>query len=110
LIRHVRSVSQVSVAGRSICLIKPQKIWTFLLLSVENQAAEKFSAHDLARLKGIVSRKFDMLLLMPLDRYNFSTPFLLYPLLKISSLSCRIFDYKMFSGGALLSHNTNCAT
>jgi hypothetical protein len=49
--------------------------------------------------KGIVSRKFDMLLLVPLDRYKFSTAFLLYPFFKISSLSCRIFYYKMFSGG-----------
>jgi hypothetical protein len=47
-----------------------------------------------------------MLLLMPLDRSKFSKPFLLYPFLKVSSLSCRIFEYKMFSGGVLLGHNT----
>jgi hypothetical protein len=38
----------------------------------------------------VVSRKFDSLLLVPLDRYKFS----------------RIFVYKVFSGGVLLSHNT----
>jgi hypothetical protein len=51
------------------------------------------------KVKGLVSRKFDMLLLVPLDRYKFSTPFLLYLFLKISSLSCRIFYCKMFRGG-----------
>jgi hypothetical protein len=39
----------------------------------------------------IVSRKFDtgtgMLLLVPLDSQKFSTPFLLYPFLKIKSLA-----------------------
>jgi hypothetical protein len=54
-------------------------------------------ATNFSLLKGIVSRKFDMLLLVSLDRYKFSTPFLFYPFLKISSLSCRIFDYKMFT-------------
>jgi hypothetical protein len=53
----------------------------------------------------MVSRKFEMLLLVLLGRNKFSTPFLLYPFLKISALSCRIFYYKMFSGGFLLNHN-----
>jgi hypothetical protein len=57
-------------------------------------------------VKGIVSRKFDMLLLVPLDRYKHSTPFLLYPFLKISTVSSRIFDYKMFSGIFLLGRNS----
>jgi hypothetical protein len=51
-------------------------------------------------LKGIVSRKFDM----PLDIQIFSTPFLFDPFLKISSFSCRIFEYKTFRGRFLLSH------
>jgi hypothetical protein len=47
-----------------------------------------------------------MLSLVPLDRYEFSKPFLLYQFLKIPSLLCRILDYKMFSGGFLVSHNS----
>jgi hypothetical protein len=47
-------------------------------------------------LKGIVSRKFAMLLLVPLESQNYSKPFLLKAFLKISSFSCRIFDVKIF--------------
>jgi hypothetical protein len=36
---------------------------------------------------------------------TFSTPLLFHPFFKISSFSCLIFYYKMFSGGFLLSHN-----
>jgi hypothetical protein len=34
-----------------------------------------------------------------------NTPFLFYPFFKISSFSYRIFEYKTFRGGFLLSHN-----
>jgi hypothetical protein len=47
-------------------------------------------------IKGIVSRTFAMLLLIPLESQKYSEPFLLYPFLKISWFSCRIFDYNIF--------------
>jgi hypothetical protein len=53
--------------------------------------------------KWIVSRKFAMLLLVSLESYKYSTPFLVHQFLKISSFSYRKFDYKMFSGDFLLS-------
>jgi hypothetical protein len=61
--------------------------------------------------KGIVSRKFDMLLLVLLESEKFCTHVLLYPFLKISSFSCLILDYNMFGGDFLLSHfsvNDSC--
>jgi hypothetical protein len=49
--------------------------------------------------KGIDSQKFHMLfLLVTLDK-NFLTPFTLSVFIKISLLSCRIFDYNMFGCG-----------
>jgi hypothetical protein len=57
-------------------------------------------------LKGIVSQKFHVLFLVSFESLEVSTPFLFYPFFTISSFSFRIFEYTMFSGEILLSHNT----
>jgi hypothetical protein len=58
-------------------------------------------------LKGIVSRKFDILFVGIIRQLgSFYTFFLFYPFFKIWSFSCRIFEYSTFSGEYLLSHKT----
>jgi hypothetical protein len=59
-----------SLRGRRPCLCK------------KKQAENKLVQLCGGSIKGIVSRKFDMLLLKPLDRYKFSTPFLFDPFFK----------------------------
>jgi hypothetical protein len=47
-----------------------------------------------------------MLLLVPLESYNYSNPFLLKAFLKISSFSCRISDVMIFGheNGNIFKH------
>jgi hypothetical protein len=52
-----------------------------------------------------------MLLLIPLESKHFFSSVLLNTILKISTFSCQIFDYKLFRGHFLLSHfsvNDSC--
>jgi hypothetical protein len=50
---------------------------------------------------GIVSRKFGII-----RKLGSFSPFLFHPFFKISSFSCRIFDYSTFSGEFSLRHKT----
>jgi ABC-type microcin C transport system permease subunit YejB len=59
----------------------------------------------LVALKGIVSRKFDMLFWCRWIDKHFLHLFLFYPFFKVSSFACKIFEYKTFRGRFLLSHS-----
>jgi hypothetical protein len=61
--------------------------------------------------KGIVSRKFDVLFWYHLKAWKFLNLFIL-SFFKISSFSCRIFEYSTFRGEFLLVTIllTHCAT
>jgi hypothetical protein len=51
--------------------------------------------YEYNKFKGIVSRKFAILLLVSLESYKYSTPLLLKPFLNLSPFSWRIFYGKI---------------